>query len=409
MKKALFILILAFVSFNSNSQNQLFSYTFSVDTISNTENSKDVLSAIEGEFEMKSKRITGRHQFHIQSTVSTSEEVFQQLLNALGYQLTSFTKILEQQYYYTTKTDPGGADCEDASIVCSNDSFTGPSTGSGVQELPNNNTIDGCLTVEHQSSWYYINIQSGGSLEMLIDPTNNSNDYDFAVWGPFTAANAWANCPPTSMPTRCSYSSLSNLTGMQAGYFDNSENSGGDSFVAPLNTVAGEVYILIVDNWSATGDPYNLSWGGTANLDCIPVPLPIELADFNGKNIGNLNRIKWTTVSEMANDYFILERSDDNENWISIDNQSGAGFSDSETNYYFDDYGYRSTLNYYRLSQVDYDGKINYYKTITIDNRLKDKSLVKITNMLGQEVDEDYTGARILIYSDGSKIRKIGN
>src|SRR5690606_13884150 len=115
-------------------------------------------------------------------------------------------------------------------------------------------------------SWYYINIAVGGTLEMLSDPTNNSNDYDFAIWGPFTAANAWQNCPPTSMPTRCSYSSLDNLTGMQVGYFDTSEDSGGDSFVSPLNTTDDQVYILLVDNWSSTGDPYQLSWGGTAVL-----------------------------------------------------------------------------------------------------------------------------------------------
>lgn len=409
MKKTLLTFVLVSIYFVSNSQEQLFSYTFSVDTISNTESSKDVLNAIEQEFDMKTRRIIGKHHFYVQSTLNTSEEVFSQLLNTLGFQMTSFSKALEQQYYYTTKTDPGGVDCESASIVCSNDSFNGTATGHGIQELPNNNTIDGCLTVEHQSSWYYINIQAGGSLEMLVDPTNNSDDYDFAVWGPYTVANAWQNCPPTSMPTRCSYSALNNLTGMQVGYWDTSEGTGGDSFVEPLTTTTGQVYILLVDNWSSSGDPYNLTWGGTASLDCTPVPLPIELSDFSGKSIEGFNRLKWSTISEHGNDYFVVERSTDNENWTVVDNQAGAGNSTSELNYSFDDYFYRNTLNYYRLSQMDYDGQFNTYKTIVIDNNLTSKSIVKITNMMGQEVKDDFTGARIIIYSDGSKIRKIGN
>ena len=428
MKKTLFSVILSLFTFISFAQEQLFTYTFSVDTTTNTENSKDVLTSIESNFEMKSRQIISHHQFKVQSELNTTEASFGQLLNSLGYQLTSFNKQDGQGVTYDVKTNPGGVNCGTASLVCSNDSFNGTATGFGVQEL--NATNRGCLAGnEHQSSWYYVNVSTGGSLSMVIDPTNNSDDYDFAIWGPFTSVTAAANCPPTSAPVRCSFSSLSDLTGMSSywgciswhwfwGYCtgsgwitptDNSEGSGGDSFVAPMTVSAGQVYIMMVDNFSSSGQPYGLTWGGSAVLDCTPVVLPVEVSDFNGNYNEDFNRLKWSTASENGNDYFQLERSTDNENWTIVDNQSGAGYSSSELHYYFDDYGYRSTLNYYRLSQVDYNGEVNRYKTIAIDNTITDKKIVKITNMLGQDVREDYTGARIVIYSDGSTIRKVGN
>lgn len=425
--------ILFFVSVSSFSfaQETLYTYSFSVDTTSNSEHSKEVLTYIEREFEMEYKLITGKHQFTMNSLINTSEEIFGLLLNSLGYQLTSFTRVAQQEAHYDTKTDPGGVNCGTASIVCSNDSFNGTATGFGVQEL--NNANHGCLAGnEHQSSWYYINVDAGGTLNMLIDPVNNNDDYDFAIWGPFTSANAAANCPPVSAPIRCSYSANTDVTGLGPywgitsytcgpwywpfdpcyGWItptDNTEGAGGDSYVSTLNVSAGQIYIMVVDNFSNSGQPYGLSWGGTASLDCTPVVLPVEVSNFTGKNEDNTNRLKWSTASENGNDYFLIERSVDNENWSVIDNQSGAGYSESTLNYLFDDYTYRNTLNYYRLSQVDFNGEVNRYKTIAIDNTITDKSVVKIVNMLGQEVDEDFTGARLVIYSDGSIVRKVGN
>lgn len=432
MKKLIITLVIITVSFLSNSQQQLFTYTFSVSTITNTESSKEVLSAIGNEFEMRNRRITGNYQFSMQSTVNTKEQDFAQLLATLGYQLTSFTKDSGQNYLYSTKTSPGGTNCSSASIVCSNDSFNGTATDYGTQELNPSNR--GCLADnENQSSWYYINVGVGGSLTMLIDPVNNSDDYDFAVWGPFTSANAAANCPPTSSPIRCSWSSRDDLTGFVSSGWgitsytcgpwwwpfnpcygwitptDNSENDAGDSYVSALNVAPGEIYILVVDNYSNSGDPYGITWGGTAVLDCTPIVLPVELSNFEGVKNEGFNHLEWTTTSESGNDYFLMERSIDNENWTVIDHQSGAGYSNSELNYYFDDYSFRNSINYYRLSQVDYNGKVNKYKVVAIDNQLTDVHVVEITNMMGQKVNDDFSGPRIIRYSDGSILRKVGN
>ena len=66
---------------------------------------------------------------------------------------------------------------------------------------------------------------------------------------------------------------------------------------------------------------------------------------------------------------------------------------------FFTDY----TINYYRLEQFDYDGKSKKYDIIYLDNRLKTKTIIKYTNLLGQEIDETNAyGVIIVVYSDGT-------
>ncbi|HNI44624.1 MAG TPA: hypothetical protein PK230_08000, partial [Chitinophagales bacterium] len=71
-------------------------------------------------------------------------------------------------------------DCIDALPICTTSSQNFPSgnSGSGTAD-PGLNV--GCAT-ESQSSWYYFTVTTGGTLTFVIDPVNNSTDYDFALY-----------------------------------------------------------------------------------------------------------------------------------------------------------------------------------------------------------------------------------
>ena len=64
-----------------------------------------------------------------------------------------------------------------------------------------------------------------------------------------------------------------------------------------------------------------------------------------------------------------------------------------------------SGVYYYRLKQTDFDGRFEVFNIIAIDNRIDDKKVSKITNLLGQEVDRYYRGVKIVIYEDGTIIK----
>lgn len=137
------------------------------------------------------------------------------------------------------------------------------------------------------------------------------------------------------------------------------------------------------------------------------VILPIELTSFEAQNEGNINLIKWTTVSELNNDYYILERSVDGKSFDIITTIDGAGNSNELIEYRFEDKDFIPTINYYRLTQTDFNGDFKRSQIISVDNRLNAKEISKVINIHGQEVNESYKGVVIIIYKDGSILRTI--
>jgi hypothetical protein len=148
------------------------------------------------------------------------------------------------------------------------------------------------------------------------------------------------------------------------------------------------------------------SFGGGGNQ---VVALPISLISFTGKNVGVDNELKWVTASEKNNNYFTIEKTIDGTVFDILGVINGAGTSNAILDYQFTDYNVSSTLNYYRLKQTDYDGVFKYTDLISIDNRSSkvEKQIATITNILGQEVNENYRGLVIIVYTDGSSEKVI--
>jgi hypothetical protein len=132
------------------------------------------------------------------------------------------------------------------------------------------------------------------------------------------------------------------------------------------------------------------------------VLLPIELINFYGTYQEGGNLITWTTGSEQNNDYFIVLHSIDGKLWNSLADLPGAGNSSENLSYRLIDRSPEAVINYYKLIQVDYDGKTAEYGPISIDNRKNKRNLVRITNMMGQAVNENYTGIVIYQYDNGT-------
>ncbi len=119
----------------------------------------------------------------------------------------------------------------------------------------------------------------------------------------------------------------------------------------------------------------------------VCAPLAVEYLSFKGHNEGSVNILNWTTATENNNDYFIVERSIDgrlndetrHENNIEeIGRIKGAGNINPNTNYSFIDKNPYAGINYYRLKQVDYNGKFTYSKAISINNKQINKSTISI-------------------------------
>ncbi|MCB9361618.1 MAG: hypothetical protein H6587_11310 [Flavobacteriales bacterium] len=133
--------------------------------------------------------------------------------------------------------------------------------------------------------------------------------------------------------------------------------------------------------------------------------LPVNLLAFGGDVKNNVNTLTWETANEVNNDYFVLERSNDGEYWQKVAVVQGGGSTNITSFYQFDDQNFqKKAINYYRLTQVDFNGMQKIIGLINLDNRKNSsKEIIERYNLFGQKVDDKYEGITLLIYDDGSK------
>ncbi len=97
---------------------------------------------------------------------------------------------------------------------------------------------------------------------------------------------------------------------------------------------------------------------------------PVKFVSFTSALSGNAVTCSWTTEEEINNDHFELERSFDGSNFKTIAFVFGEGTEKTVRNtYQFNDKAASLQTNnvaYYRVKQVDIDGKFSYSNTILV-------------------------------------------
>lgn len=277
------------------------------------------------------------------------------------------------------------SDCLYATPVCSDVAVAASDVGPGLTS----ESCSGCTAGgENYSTWYTFKMATGGNIALTIDPVTNSDDYDFALYGP------GVTCGSLGTPIRCSYAATTGDTGMKTTAADFSETVSGNGWVATLNVLAGETYYLMVNHWSPPLTGYTLDWSLTlgATFDCSL--LPITLTNFYADVIeNNTIALNWETASEFGNDYFLIERSTDGINYTAFGKVDGKQYSSAPTNYYMVDLNPFSGTNYYRLSMVDFNGESTVLKTTSANVDLNSGfGVIEVFNISGQLI------ARELIY-----------
>lgn len=95
--------------------------------------------------------------------------------------------------------------------------------------------------------------------------------------------------------------------------------------------------------------------------------LPVNLNNFNANCIDNSVNVNWSTASEHNSQKFIVEKSQDGEHWRAFDELAAAGNSTSELHYSVIDNSASYGTSYYRLRQIDLDGKENIIGPISVN------------------------------------------
>lgn len=140
-------------------------------------------------------------------------------------------------------------------------------------------------------------------------------------------------------------------------------NAGGTEGVT-INALVGTTYKVRVYSFGP-----NLSDRGGFTISATGSALPISLLGFKGEHIGNNNVLSWSTATELNNQGFEVQYSfngNDFRKLAFINSKVNSGNSSSILNYqYSDDKGFGGN-EYYRLMQVDKDGRLNYSNVVLI-------------------------------------------
>lgn len=266
----------------------------------------------------------------------------------------------------------------------------------GLENLDGNagTTCPGCTAGEdvtyviNNDSWFYFCATAAGTWNVLFNNITNCTN----------------NALNDGLQMTIFRGSPSNLT--QIWNSTSPSQPGSSQTSSNFSVAAGECIYMVVDGFA--GDQCNYSY--TLNNftgGCNLLPLPTTLSVFYGTYFKGTNILKWGTDSEENSDYFLLEVSNDGENWRELGEIDAAGKSNETISYTFEDRNVQDDILYYRLSQFDLNGSKSWAKSIAVHSNNEMKTILKSYNTMGQEVDKYYKGLVIIYYTDGSTGRKL--
>ncbi|QNH63954.1 T9SS type A sorting domain-containing protein [Hymenobacter sediminicola] len=142
------------------------------------------------------------------------------------------------------------------------------------------------------------------------------------------------------------------------------------------------------DNRNGLVDLYDPAYGGSPSslpkrvasqsdadfrLLTVVTPLPVELINFQAKAAGRDALVTWATASEKDNARFLVERSADASTFVVAGTVEGKGTTSRRSDYSFTDknVGASAGTLYYRLRQVDQDGKesVSEVRVVSFDGK----------------------------------------
>jgi len=95
--------------------------------------------------------------------------------------------------------------------------------------------------------------------------------------------------------------------------------------------------------------------------------VPVELTSFSANVLGGSVVLNWTTATEVNNQGFEIQRSEDGISFNNIAFVPGFGTTTEPKSYSYNDQSVSSGTYYYRLKQIDFDGSFTYSNVAEVE------------------------------------------
>ena len=122
----------------------------------------------------------------------------------------------------------------------------------------------------------------------------------------------------------------------------------------------------------------------------VPTTLPVTYTFFTAEKNSVQALLKWQTAQEINNNYFNVQQSTNAFDWATIGKVNSVN-TIGVNNYYFNHSKPNNGINYYRLQQVDKDGKSSFSDVRRVDMGTTKANLKLYPNpAIGNAVTIDY-------------------
>lgn len=152
---------------------------------------------------------------------------------------------------------------------------------------------------------------------------------------------------------------------------------------AELNQFANDKLDLINNNYidPTSGESLNfIADPSCYDYGMLTSSFPIKLAEFFATAKENYSvECTWKTSSELNNEVFVVERSRDGMLYEPVGEVPGAGNSQTLQSYAFTDSNPYDNTSYYRLKQVDFDGRFTYSESKEVHLDPRNKAIANLT------------------------------
>lgn len=243
-------------------------------------------------------------------------------------------------------------------------------------------------SILHSQCGVNLNSNLGYAVDVVIEPTSINN----ISWNSPNCTNGYTFSVELNIDVSFSGNNIPSQISTLRGVLHCNNNNSTHSFNIPnqitnnhIETTNGE-WRGVSDCSSATPKSlgcekadiiidFDGSSEQTINVPCN-IALPVELLDFDAHKTNSQSiSLEWETASEKNSAYFIVEKTTDLNEWIEIGRVNSVGNSNALSMYKFEDKSPEKGDNYYRINQVDIDGKTTSYQPIVIafekDNNIK--------------------------------------
>lgn len=186
-----------------------------------------------------------------------------------------------------------------------------------------------------QGQTYLVRAQEGATLSTINDDDATTNTYDGAVEGSGAGGTRTENRFSFRIP-------LASL---------------------PVAVTAG-TRITALAYLNASGAGSTSEFGGVS----VAANLPVHFTSFNGRIKEGKAFLTWTTAEEQNNHHFEIQKSTTGSNYTTIGNVNPKNGVVNQ--YEFTDDAPSAGVNYYRLKQVDLDGRFMFSKILILRSDL---------------------------------------